>query len=327
MRLSGKRLLTALLSLLFFLVNLSGCSLVVKTQYELLSDQNRCVTMVSASRRYLIGIVLDEKNLLLSDYTGKTIAERAFDQRIISMDVHGHEILLGFEDNHIEVYQESDGQLEAIYSQEFEDAIVKCELPPQHDDSYHSVILLANGMLFDCFLDNAGLMCGLINKDVVSFSCEESSCMILYLTADQKIICWATHVGCTSSGICEEDLGNIESVETYHLDGRPCFLARGTNTNYLIDYDAKDDKIVLMDTIAEESIVDYSIAKVVPESVVYREQNSVYYEGPSYNQRRYYGEGYDKRRSLNISDDYQLMAILGGVIYYNDHEVNVYLIK
>lgn len=127
-RLSGKRLLTALLSLLFFLVNLSGCSLVEKTRYELLSDQNRCVTMVSASRRFLIGIVLDEKNLLLSDYTGKTIAERAFDQRIVSMDIYEHQILLAFEDNHIEVYQETDGELNEKYSKEFEDKIVKSEL-------------------------------------------------------------------------------------------------------------------------------------------------------------------------------------------------------
>lgn len=325
MKLFGKKFLTGLLCALFFLVNLSGCSFFKKNQYEVFSDQNRCVTMVSASTRFLIGTVLDEKNLLLSDYTGKTIAERSFEQRIVSMDIYEHQILLAFEDNHIEVYQETDGELNEKYSKEFEDKIVKSELVEDHS-VFHSVVLLANGMLFDCFLDNAGLMCGLINRDVVSFSFEENSWKILYLTENQKIICWATYVGCTSSGICEEDLGNIESVESYYSDGRTCFLVKGTKDNFLINYDAKDHKIVLMDTIAEESIVDYSIAKVVPESVVYRENNVVYYEGPSYNQRIDYGEGNQARKSLEILDDYQLQAVLGGVIYYNEHEVNFYLV-
>ena len=120
MKLFGKKFLTGLLCALIFLVNLSGCSFFKKNQYEVFSDQNRCVTMVSASRRFLIGIVLDEKNLLLSDYTGKTIAERAFDQRIVSMDIYEHQILLAFEDNHIEVYQETDGELNEKYSKEFE---------------------------------------------------------------------------------------------------------------------------------------------------------------------------------------------------------------
>ncbi|MCR5059267.1 MAG: hypothetical protein K6A81_11710 [Clostridiales bacterium] len=310
------------------LLSLSGCSMLKKSKtYMVYSDSNRNVSFVEGSYHARMGIVLDEREFFECDYEGNELVRMVFDTDIVSLDMLYHYSLLGFEDNHVEKYYVTEKEciLETEYS--FQSSIKKTELTNTQSGSseYGVAVLLENGEFW--VSDKNGDIV-LIEQNVKDFDYSISSDVILYAKDSGELCCVSSRYTLDAEVMSLTNVSTIESAFFLSLrDENIRFRLMKENESLFIEVDKEHNRLSLCDLQPDIKPDMIFASKTIPEAVIYEADGFFYYEGPSYNQRHSYGDKYRGRVKLSIPEGYNIHTIMGGVIFYNDHEVKVLLIN
>lgn len=322
------RTVLCLSSIICFLLSLSGCGMLKNSKtYTVLADSNRKVSFVGGSYHARMGIVIDEREFLECDYEGNELIRMVFDTDIVSLDMLNHYSLLGFDDNHVEMYYvtEKECTLEAEYS--FQSSIKKSELTNTQSGSleYGVVVLLENGELWANDADGNMI---LIEDDAKDFDCSISGEIILYALNNGGLCCISPWYTLDSELKSVTNVSEIQSAYFLSLcDEKIRFALVKDDKTYFVEVNKDIGCLSLCDSQTDIKPDKIYTSKTTPEAVIYKEDGFFYYEGPSCNQRHTYGDKYRGRIRLSIPEGYGIHTILGGAILYNDHEVKVLLIE
>ncbi|MBO4496490.1 MAG: hypothetical protein J5752_11640 [Clostridiales bacterium] len=320
----GRKFLTVLylLCIAFILPNASGCS-PSKTEYTLFSDADKTVSFVGGTIKEAIGIVLDEHELLICNYKGKTVCGQSFSERITFFEMTEYSILVGFETNRIELYELEGNVLSAKSQYSFETDIAEAEFVDDSD----TIVLLDSGELWKCSFQSDGIQ--LIDANVKCVSYDACYHVVVYITEQGEIRGLSSYLPEYVSNIDQSILKDIDSITDSYYESELCFLARGKENSYYISINI-DHVFSLIEMESNENFEPVYTAKIVPETALYMENNQLYYEGMSIDNKKEYRKRNKKvhgRVSLDIPNEYKVCVALGCVIYFSQHEVNIQLIK
>lgn len=309
---------------LCILLSSSGCFFIRGTErYTVFSDPDRNVSLVGGTESVSLGIVIDDKEFLVFDKGGNERFRKIFQKRIIQLDMLYYLSLLVFEDGSIEIYSCDDKQNELISEYSFETGIVKAELMRKSS----AIVLLDNGELWKSAGDDYSEF-NLIESGVVDCSYSISSGTILCINEGGDLKCSSNRYKLSPE---LQSLSGVKEIkDAYYYsdpDKKIRYMAICESESYFISVDSDADKVYLSDVTPVLDPETLDVSKTISEGVSYRENGKYYYEGPSKNERDYYGGRYKNRFQLSVPEGYSIHTILGGVIFYNDHEVKVLLIN
>ena len=121
------------------LISVSGCSVFRQTKTcTTFSDASRNISFVSGSELNSMGIVLDNREFLQCDYEGSVMNDVVFDTDISFLDMWGYYVLIGFEDNHIEIYYMDSDETQKLCEYSFDNEISQVE-----DEIYNAEVKIA----------------------------------------------------------------------------------------------------------------------------------------------------------------------------------------
>lgn len=313
------------------LLNASGCNLFTnKNQISVFSDSNREVSFVGGTNESSIGIVLDKREFLLCDCKGSESGRIRFEQDIEILDILGDCILLAFSDNHIEEFRFVDGNKELLGSCRFDQSIVNAEFTArEYSESPMATVLLSSGELLKNE-EEALSSFSLVDEGVTSFAYDIYSDVMLY-TGSKGIL------HCFSFGgydyRLDDNLQNLQNA--YDVKSAAPHSKYSQDIRFSIHGDfgsayVKEDLDTLVFSICDDNTDETTligVSKSVGKGIVYQRDGNMYYEGSSINRKKVYGEGVGDPLRISIPNGYTIHPIQGGVVYYNDHEVKVLLIK
>ncbi|MBO4748000.1 MAG: hypothetical protein IKX04_02295 [Clostridiales bacterium] len=306
------------------LLSLSGCSMLKKSKTHMVySDSNRKVSLVGGTGAYSIGMVLDDKELLVCDETGSERFRKKFTNRISYLDMIGDVALLAFDNGNVEIYRCNDEQSAPVSKHSFDAGIIKAELMRNSS----AVVLLDNGELWKTTGENFKEFIP-VDTEVKDVAYEIRTEAILYVTENGQIKCISNGYRLSTEVESISGVVTIEDAYLYSEKGLAIrfLVVNGTESRFMaIDQETKE--LYLSEKYPEFDPGSLDVSKTIPEGVSYRINGETFYEGTSYNERRVYGYEYNKRLALSIPKGYNTCAIMGGVILYNDHEVKVLLIE
>ena len=309
------------------LISVSGCSVFRQTKTcTTFSDASRNVSFVSGSELNSMGIVLDNREFLQCDYEGNVMNDVVFDTDISFLDMWGYYVLIGFEDNHIEIYYMDSDETQKLCEYSFDNEVSQVELTG-YSGLCRVTVLLSNGELLTNYEDDLTKL-RRIAKDVNSFSYNHSS--IMYVNKNRDLMLYSYY----GNEFLSEEMQNLHDV--INVDAISFANKQDNDFQFVIyredgTYFAKcnyfdSGNYTYTVSAKKEGLEDYYIAKWGAQSVVYHQNGSLYYEGPTHDQRRI--RGYDKARlKISIPEGYEIHVVCGGVVYYNEHEVKTMLIN
>lgn len=312
------------------LLNISGCRILMgKTNHTVFSDNNREVSFIGGTDKSLIGIVLDKRELLLYSYDGTEKWREFYDQDVQEMDILHDCVLLVFADNHIEEFQLVEGKKEALGMHTFAHPIENAEFTSrEYSKKPLTTVLLTNGELYINSSDDLSLF-SLLDENVSSFAYDVYSDVMLYSSSNGKLICYS--YGGHNYQLDEnlQKLQNVEEVERAssfaNCDGDILFFVRwDSGSAYVLKF--PDTKVFSLSKTDPYETKVVGVSKSVSKGMLYERNGKLYYEGPSHNDRHYYGSSSRENYIVSIPDGYNIHVIQGGIVYYNDHEVKVKLI-
>ncbi|MCR5059266.1 MAG: hypothetical protein K6A81_11705 [Clostridiales bacterium] len=317
-------------SILCILLNVSGCRILMgKTKYTVYSDANKKVSFVGGTDKSFIGIVLDKRELLLYDYRGSFLDRMSYKTDIVSMDVMDDCVLLAFEDNSLEAFRITEKGNDPLSSFKFNYPIKTARFTDdEHTESPTSTVLLNNGDLWNN--EKTDLFHYFqVDKDVVSFAYDMYGDLILYNTkkGDLRYLSFGERDYNLDDSIIKLN-GIIEvkeaSIDSYNeADIR--FLITTKEGDCFVQISSDYSTFSLCEKNPKNVII-LGVSNSVPKGMLYSQDGKKYYEGPSYNDRHYYGSSSRENYIVSIPDGYNIHVIQGGIVYYNDHEVKVKLI-
>ena len=308
------------------LISVSGCSAFRQTKTcTTFSDASRIVSFVSGSELNSMGIVLDNREFLQCDYEGSVMNDVVFDTDISFLDMWGYYVLIGFEDNHIEIYYMDSDETQKLCEYSFDNEISQAEI---NGYSAHCrvTVLLNNGELLTNTDDELGKL-RQIAENIDSFSYNHGSIMYVNRNREVRLYSYYGH-----QYICEElqklhDVIRVDAISfSSSQNGDFAFVLYREGDVFFVQYNTSFSDSFFVISEKKVEVEDYYVSTAVPSSVVYRENGNLYYEGPTHDQRRI--RGYDKARlKISIPEGYEIHVVCGGVVYYNEHEVKTMLIN
>ena len=316
---------------LIILINASGCRFFASTKKcTLFSDSDHTVSAVSGSGESSIGIVIDNREFLLCDYTGSELNRMRYETDIVSLDVIDDCVLLAFEDNILEAFQITETGTDSFSSYKFDYPIKHAEFTDhEHSEKPICTVLLSNGDLWRNEETNLSHYYQ-VDNDVISFAYDTYSDLILYNTQIGELrylSFWEHDYSIDEDIICLNDIIEVKeaSIDSYNeADIR--FLVTTKDGDYFVQISSDYSTFSLYDK-NPKNVNILGVSKSIPKGMVYSADGKLYYEGPSYNDRNYYGVRYSDHINIHIPKGYDIHVIQGGVVYYNDHEVKLLLIK
>ncbi len=317
-------------SILCILLNVSGCRILMgKTKYTVYSDANKKVSFVGGTDKSLIGIVLDKRELILYDDAGKEKWKEVYEQDIQSFDVLYDCVLLTFVDNHIEEFRLKNEKKEMLSTYMFSHQIDHAEFTDREDTERPvCTVLLTDGEMFVNSSDDLSSFLP-IGEGIVSFSYDIYSNLLLYCTEKGNISYLSFYGYDYSFDESLAKLDDILGIEEASLDSYNeediRFLVTSRGGDHFVGICIDSRELFLCELVPGE-IRMLDVSKSIPKGMLYSKAGKKYYEGPSYNDRHYYGVSYRENYPVSIPDGYSIHVIQGGVVYYNDHEVKVKLI-
>ncbi|MCR5059265.1 MAG: hypothetical protein K6A81_11700 [Clostridiales bacterium] len=312
------------------LLNIAGCRILKgKTEYTIFSDQNREVSFVGGTDKSLIGIVLDKRELILYDDAGKEKWKEVYEQDIQSFDVLYDCVLLTFVDNHIEEFRLKNEKKEMLSTYMFSHQIDHAEFTDREDTERPvCTVLLTDGEMFVNSSDDLSSFLP-IGEGIVSFSYDIYSNLLLYCTEKGNISYLSFYGYDYSFDESLAKLDDILGIEEASLDSYNeediRFLVTSRGGDHFVGICIDSRELFLCELVPGE-IRMLDVSKSTPKGMLYSKNGKIYYEGPSYNERTYYGVKYREHYLVSIPDGHNSHVIQGGVVYYNDHEVKVKLI-
>lgn len=316
---------------LIILINASGCRFFASTkEYTLFSDSDHTVSSVSGSGESLIGIVIDNRELLLCDYSGSELNRMKYETDIVSFDVMDDCVVLAFEDNSLEAFRITEMGVNSFSSYKFDFPIKNAEFTDhEHSENPICTVLLTSGDLWRNEETDLSQYYQ-VDKDVVSFAYDTYSDLILYNTqiGELRYLSFWEHDYSIDEDITALD-GIIEvkeaCIDSYNeADIRflvttkegDCFVQISSDYSSFFLYEKNPKNVNIV-----------GVSKSIPKGMVYSANGKLYYEGPSYDDRNYYGGRYSDHINIHVPKGYDIHVIQGGIVYYNDHEVKILLIK
>lgn len=308
-----------MLLLLCTLLNITACSF--HKSYKVFSDKDRCITMVAGTMRDQIGIVLDNVELVVCNYKGKELCRKVFDKEIVYTEIYEEKALLQFGDNSIEFYSIENNCLQLISAHIFDTTIKETEIFDWRNEEQGVFVLLENGELWRTESENT-LENFILMEDHVKTKAY-IACHLTYITEDGKIKRnmfgepWET-----DSSMDEEVFNDISKIELDRINGKDCIIGYGKDQSYIID---------TLETLTVEITINnadrepqYS-TKCSLWGILYQENGIWYYEGIAKDYKHLRNR--KDRVKFQFSTDQFLHIVAGGVISYDEHEVNIQLIN
>ncbi len=300
-----------------------------KTKYTVFSDANKKVSLVGGTDKSFIGIVLDKRELLLYGDDGKEKWNEVYEQDIQAMDILYDGVLLAFADNHIEEFRLKDGKKEMLGTYIFSYPIDKAEFTDREiSPNPLTTVLLTNGEMFVNSSNDLSSFSA-VGEGINSFAYDTYNNLLLYSTKNGNMNYLSFYGDDFSFDDSLAKLDGIHQVVEASLDSYNeediIFLVTSKDGDHFVKKGIDSNELSLCELNPSE-IQMLDVSKSIPKGMLYSKEGRKYYEGPSYNDRHYYGVNCRENYPLSIPDGYSIHVIHGGVVYYNDHEVKVKLI-
>lgn len=326
-KLHGKKFPTVLclLCLMCFLLSLSACLFHSEKRYQLISDGNKNVSWVSGTSKDCICVVFGDDELVIYTYKGEELLRKRFDKRITYIQTHQDNILLTYEDNSLEMYRWLDGSFDRMISQQFSDSIKKAELLDWGTDLDGVVVLLTSGDLYrsDSYENVTNLV--LVDHDVKTSAYYARGDYLLYITQKNELKTWCFY---ETFHIClnadKSVLNDIQDLQVALFNDNKqfiCFKGIGARGEHY--FVRVEDNLTVLDG-ANVSVKLLGTTRGYEAAYVYQKDEKIYYQGPS--GRKNHDYTYSNPYRIKIDKQYSLMPINGGVVYYNENEVNVLIV-
>ena len=316
-------------SILCILLSFTGCSLFQRTKrYTIASNSDKSVSYVSGSNPYYLGIVFDNREFLLCDYEGTELGRLTFESEIVAMDVMNDSILLGFGDNHVEEFRIAGSDVDLLCKYSFDCPIETAAFTDrEYSPTPEITVLLANGELWKNDSNDLSEF-SLIDENVASFAYDMYTNSIVYNTTLGELRCFSINDYMLTKDLsCLQDVILVENACLYlKRDLHIRFLVK-TGTRSLYIQEDMDKKVFSLCDVDYEDYTMIDTSNSTDYAILYSREGKTYYEGSSYNERHTYGVSGRNPLRISIPEGYKIHTIMGGVIFYNDHEVKVLLIN
>lgn len=313
------------LLVLCILLKSTACTFISERRYCILSNSASTVSMVSGTDKNCLSCVLDNNELVLFDYSGQILTQKEFDSKISFMETHKRSILLLFENNTVELYFWNDNELEQVFSKEFSYNVKKTELLEWGADQDGAVILLENGELWRSvdYTRNQELI--LMEKNIKTAAYNGRGTYLLYIDENGKIKTWCDsstfHLDLDISSDILEDIIELKVVRVDDEDGYIDFIGIGKQNSYYIK--SAEGRLFVNQT-PDISVIPLGVTKGMPTAFLYQKNGKIYYEGPSNMKRRDFGA--TNHYTINVPENTEVFPFVGGIIYYNDKNIDVLLV-
>lgn len=327
-KLHGKkyRIILCLSCLIFILLSISACAFRSEKRYQLVLDEKKKVSWVCGTSLECICVVFGDNELVIYTYKGEELLRKRFDKRITYIQTHLNCILLTYEDDSMEMYQWSGESLDCVISQQFSASIKKAELLDWGTKLDGVVVLLDNGDLYrsDSYETVGEIV--LVDHRVKTATYYALGDYLLYITMNDEIKTWCFsetfHINISVSKTVLHDVKELQ-VTNFILNKEYIeFIGIGNEKKY---YFASNLDNLYICEINDESIKHIGITVGgLPTAIIYQKDGDILYQGPS--GRKHQSYRYSNPYKIKVESGYSLMPINGGVVYYNENEVNVLIV-
>ncbi len=294
-------------------------------RYQLISDGNKNVSWVSATSKDCICVVLGDNELVIYTHKGEELMRKMFNKRITYIQTHKNCILLTYEDDSLDMYQWSEGSLDCVISRQFSTSIKNAELLDWGTNIDGVVILLASGDLYrsDSYEDVSKLV--LVDHDVKTSAYYARGDYLLYITRDDELKTWcfydSFHISLNADKAVLNDIQELQVALFNDNKQFICFKGIGERGEYY--FERVEDNLTVIDE-ADISVELLGTTRGFEAAYLYQKDDTIYYQGPS--GRKNHDYAYSNPYRIKIDENFSLMPICGGIIYYNDNEVNVLIV-
>jgi len=306
--------------LVCILANCTGCF--SRNNYTVFSDKNHRITMVGGTMRDQIGIVLDNRELVICSYKGKELCRKSFDKEIRYMDIYAEQALLLFEDDTVEMYSVENEAFDMVLAHSFDSSVKKIDVFDWLiNKNKGAFVLLENGELWRTESENSLGTLVLMDKGVQAEAYIEHQ--LTYITVEGEIRGWCGGAYFEADNLIPTStLKDIYDLRVATSDGAELLFGYGREHSYFIDILGDYS---LKKTIENSEIEPIYSSKSMYYSTVYRENGQWYFEGTA---KDYTHPVFRKdRKSIKVASGESVWVVAGGVLIYDDHEVRIQLIS
>lgn len=277
--------------------------------------------MVGGTMRDQIGIVLDNRELVICSYKGKELCRKSFDKEIRYMDIYAEQALLLFEDDTVEMYSLENEAFDLVFTQAFDSPVKKIDVFDWLlNKNKGAFVLLENGELWRTESENSLGRLSLMDKGVQAETYMEH-CLI-YITIEGEIKEWSSGYRSVKTETDPDLLKDIYDIEFIFLDYAEILLVYGQEQNYFLNI---LKQYSIKESVEQTEIGPIYSTKSMYRSTVYKENGLWYYEGIAKDYT--HPIHHEDRKTIKVDSNESVWVVAGGVLIYDDHEVRIQLIS